>query len=84
MRKFAQTGTLSFSTLVVTFAGKTVLAVLTATSSSGTAQAQFRVSLPSAVDDCGSAGEDDCSFHVGERLGGYRLKHGCLLAATVE
>lgn len=71
-------------TLVVSFAGKKIHAVLTATSSSGTAKAQFRVSLPNVIDDCGGAEQDDCTFNVGERLGGYKLKGACLLSAVVE
>ena len=71
-------------TLTLVISGKKVLVLLTAKSSSGTAKAQFRVTLPNVIDDCGGASDDDCSFHVGERLGGYKLNDGCLLAATVQ
>lgn len=36
-----------------------------------------------AVDDCGGVRSDTCTFHIGQRNGGYRLTHGCIASATI-
>ena len=35
------------------------------------------------VDDCGGVRSTECTFHVGQRNGGYELRNGCISAATI-